>query len=70
MLKKQTILVDKESGEEWRIYERAPGNIVDGPDGKPTKLYVYVLRNEKMHRRFVYEHMVDKEFAVKAPDAV
>ncbi|MFY9232973.1 MAG: hypothetical protein WAO58_00770 [Fimbriimonadaceae bacterium] len=65
MLKKQTILVDKESGEEWRIDERTPGNTVNGPDGKPTKLYVYVLRNEKMHRRFVYEHMVDREFAQK-----
>lgn len=66
MLKKQTILIDKTSGEEWRVDERTPGNIVSGPDGKPTKLYVYVLRNEKMHRRFVYEHMVDREFAPKA----
>mgnify|MGYP006952621159 CR=1 FL=1 len=39
-------------------------------EGKPVKLYVYVLLNEKMHRRFVYEHMVDKEFAAKAADAV
>jgi hypothetical protein len=70
MLKKQTILVDKSSGEEWRIDERAPGNIVNGPDGKPMKLYVYVLRNQQMHRRFVYEHMVDREFAVKADEVV
>ena len=66
MLKKQTILVDNQSGEEWTVDSRTPGNTVDGPDGKPVKLYVYVLRNEHQHRRFVYEHRVEQEFAVKA----
>jgi hypothetical protein len=69
MLKKQSILVDKETGEEWKIDSRAPGNIVQDAEGKPVKLYVYVLKNEKMHRRFVYEHMVDKEFALKGAES-
>jgi hypothetical protein len=65
MLKKHTILIDRESGEEWRIDVRTPGNVVQDAEGKPVKLYVYVLSNKELHRRFVYEHQVDRDYTVK-----
>jgi hypothetical protein len=68
MLKKQAVLIDKETGEEWTVQQRTPGDTVNDAEGKPVKLYVYILRNEQMHRRFVYEHMVDREFNLKTAE--
>ena len=70
MLKKETVLIDRQSGDEWKIAERTPGATVVGPDGKIVKLWVYVLNNKQYQRRFVYEHLIDKEFAAKDKDAV
>jgi hypothetical protein len=68
MLKKETLLIDKQSGDEWKVAERTPGATVVGPDGKAVKLWVYVLNNKQYQRRFVYEHLLDREFDKK--DAV
>jgi hypothetical protein len=66
MLKKLSILVDKQSGEEWTVQERTFGSKVVNSEGKTVQLYVYMLTNSQYHKRFVYEHMVDREFERKA----
>jgi len=65
MLKKLSVLIDKTSGEEWTIRSRTVSNKVPDPTGNLVQLYVYVLQNERNHKRFVYEHLLEREFEEK-----
>lgn len=65
MLKKFSVLIDKASGEEWTVRSRTISNKVPDSTGNIVQLYVYILQNERQHKRFVYEHLYDREFDEK-----
>jgi len=63
MLKNQSLIVDKETGVEWRVERRTRGQDIDnGPTSKPTQTWVLVLTNKQGHRRFVPEGRITEYF--------
>lgn len=65
MLKNSSVLIEKASGEEWTVRSRAMSNKVPDQSGALVQLYVYVLQNERHHKRFVYEHLFAREYDEK-----
>lgn len=70
MLKKSSMLVHRESGAEWRLDARTVGQTIPAKEvhQKPQILWVFVLSNLEGEKRFVYEHLYEKEYLVKAAD--